>query len=99
MDRVAMLLGLMFLVMGRVSHTPHATDAMCLVLYGMPTILSGVILKFRPLIIGGFICWALVVVSIFIPVEYHLLLIAIAVIAAWIIPGYMLQNLYGRQNN
>jgi hypothetical protein len=69
-----------------------------LALYGMPTVLSGAILKFRPLIIGGIFCWALSIVSSFIPVQYQLLLLAAAVIAAWIIPGYLMQKRY-KQNN
>ena len=63
-----------------------------LVLYGMPTFLSGIILKIKSLIIGGICCWALSILSVFISGDYQLLLIAAAVIAAWIIPGYILQQ-------
>lgn len=65
-----------------------------LALYGMPTVLSGAILRFRPLIYGGIFCWALSVVSAFISFQYQLLLLAAAVIAAWIIPGYQMQKRY-----
>lgn len=63
-----------------------------LVLYGIPTFLSGIIIKFKPLIIGAIICWVLSVISAFINMEYNLVLIAIAVIAAWLIPGYLLRS-------
>lgn len=63
-----------------------------LVLYGMPTFLSGIILKFKPLIIGGICCWVLSILSVFIPGDYQLLLTAAAVIAGWIIPGYILKQ-------
>ncbi|MEO9020814.1 MAG: hypothetical protein ABI237_08895 [Ginsengibacter sp.] len=63
-----------------------------LVLYGMPTFLSGIILKFKPLIIGGICCWALSTFSVFISGDYQLLLVSAAVIAAWIIPGHILQQ-------
>ena len=66
-------------------------DPLLLVLYGMPTFLSGVIIKFKPLVIGAICCWALAIMSPFINSEFHLLLIACAVIAAWIIPGYLLK--------
>ena len=69
-----------------------------LVLYGMPTFLSGIILKFKPLIIGGICCWALSIISVFISGEYQLLLIAAAVIAAWIIPGYILKQNFKKVN-
>lgn len=73
-------------------------NPLLLVLYGMPTFLSGIILKFKALKIGGMCCWALSVLSVFIPVEYQLLLIAAAVIAAWIIPGYILKLNFKKEN-
>lgn len=69
-----------------------------LVLYGIPTFLSGAILQFRPLIFGGMLCWALAIASPFVPASYHLLLIAVAVIAAWIIPGYLLKARFKKEN-
>jgi hypothetical protein len=62
-----------------------------LFLYGTPTFLSGVIIKFTPLKIGGIACWILAFVAKFTPSIYILLLLAISVIAAWIIPGYLLK--------
>jgi uncharacterized membrane protein YhaH (DUF805 family) len=69
-----------------------------LALYGMPTFLSGVILKFRPLIIGGVSCWILSVISTYIPYDYQLLMLAIAMIVAWIIPGYTFRAKYKKEN-
>ena len=69
-----------------------------LALYGMPTFLSGVTLRFRPLIIGGIACWLLSVIAAFMHYEYHLLLLAFAVIVAWIIPGYILRARYKKIN-
>lgn len=69
-----------------------------LALYGMPTVLSGAILKFRPLVIGGIVCWILSIISTYIPFQYQLLLLSAAVIAAWIIPGYLMRKRF-KQNN
>lgn len=63
-----------------------------LVMYGMPTFLSGIIIRFNPLKIGGICCWLLAISSPFITYDYQLLLVACAVIAAWIIPGYLLKQ-------
>ena len=71
--------------------------SLLLVSYGVPTFLSGIILRFRPLVIGGVVCWLLAILSAFMAYEYHLLLLATAVVAAWIIPGYALQLKYKRQ--
>ena len=73
-------------------------DPLLLVLYGMPTFLSGIILKFKPLVIGGISCWLLAVVSVFLPTEYQLLCIAGAVIFAWIVPGYLLKANFKKEN-
>jgi hypothetical protein len=68
-----------------------------LLFYGMPTFLSGVILQFKPLIVGGVVCWLLAAVSGFVNFHYHPLLIALAVIIAWIIPGYTLKARFRKQ--
>lgn len=65
-----------------------------LVLYGMPIFLSGVILKFKPLISGSICCWVFSVLALFILPEFQLLLVAVAVVLAWIIPGYLLRSKY-----
>ena len=65
-----------------------------LVLYAIPTFLSGAILKAKPLLIGGICCWVLACISLFISLQYHLLLISLAVLLAWIIPGLYLRNKY-----
>lgn len=73
-------------------------NPMLLVLYGMPTFLSGIILKFKSLIIGGICCWMLSILSVFIPGDYQLLLTAAAIIAGWIIPGYLLKQKFKKIN-
>lgn len=69
-----------------------------LMLYGMPTFLSGVVMQFNALKIGGIICWLLALLAVFIPPLYALLLLAAAVASAWIIPGYLLRKKYNREN-
>jgi hypothetical protein len=69
-----------------------------LVMYGMPTFLSGIILKFRPLIIGGVCCWVFSLLSVFVTPDYQSLFIAAGVIAAWIIPGYILKQNFKKEN-
>ena len=73
-------------------------DSAVLVLYGMPTFLSGKILKFKALSYGVIVCWLLAIVSPFVLNEYQLILISIAVIAAWIIPGYLLRAKFKKEN-
>lgn len=86
----------MFVISVIISKTDswHLINSLILVLYGTPTFLSGIAMQFKPLVIGGIICWGLAVLSAFVPPIYVLLLLATAVISAWIIPGYMLRTKY-----
>jgi hypothetical protein len=68
-----------------------------LVLYGMPTFLSGAVMQFKPLVIGGICCWGLAIVAAFTPILYVLLLLALAVVVAWIIPGYLLRAKFKKE--
>ena len=70
-----------------------------LVLYAIPTFLSGMVLKVKPLTLGGTCCWALAVFSVFTAYEYQILFIAAAVLVAWIIPGIYLRKKYLKQNS
>ena len=81
-----------------VSKKYEIINPLLLVLYGMPTSLSGVIIKFKPLIIGAICCWILAAVSPFINMDYQLILVATAVIVAWIIPGYLLRQKFKKEN-
>jgi len=80
------------------SNAAAAIIPAILVMYGMPTFLSGIILKFNPLKIGGICCWLLALSSPFVTSEFQLLLIGAAVIAAWIIPGYLLKQKFKKEN-
>jgi hypothetical protein len=74
-------------------------DPLFLVIYGMPTFLSGIILRFKPLVWGGVGCWVLSVLTTVIPVEFHLLLVSAAMVVAWIIPGYLLRLKFRKLNH
>jgi hypothetical protein len=70
---------------------------MFLVLYGMPTFLCGIIFRFPALKFGGIVCWALAVAAAFTRWDYQLLLLAMAVLTAWIIPGYLLRAKFKKE--
>lgn len=60
--------------------------------YGWGTFTSGIILKFRPLIIGGIISFVIAAVSVYVQSEEILLLLALSLLCSYLIPGYLLQN-------
>jgi hypothetical protein len=62
-----------------------------ILLGGIGTLVSGLVLRFRPLTIGGFIFLALSIATIFVSGAYVPLLQAVAVVAGYLIPGYLLK--------
>jgi len=72
--------------------TWKASNIMIIALYGLRTFVSGGLLKFKPLIIGGVLSWAIAVATIFIPELYSLLMVALSIVVAYLVPGYMLKS-------
>jgi len=69
-----------------------------LAVYGVPVFLTGIIVRFRPLVTGGIACWVLCIASTFIKnYDYQFLMLPAAMLAAWIIPGYRLRAKYESQ--
>ncbi|MDF7809778.1 hypothetical protein [Hymenobacter sp. YC55] len=65
-------------------------------LYGLGTFATGGALRFRPLVWGGAACWLLATVAFRTAFDTQLLLVAAAVLVAYVIPGHMLKNQYNR---
>ncbi|MCX6225075.1 MAG: hypothetical protein NTV01_10075 [Bacteroidia bacterium] len=71
---------------------PWVIGAFILMLAGYATFLSGIIIKFRPMIIGGILLWLSAVAAHFLDQEYALLINAIAIFLGYLVPGYMLRK-------
>lgn len=79
---------------GGMFSVPHAS-ALYLTLYGMPTFATGITHRFRPMIIGGAICWVFAIASFFITSDaLQLVLFALAAFFAWLLPGIILRSKY-----
>jgi Na+/citrate or Na+/malate symporter len=70
-----------------------------ILLYGLGTFLSGRILKYRPLMIGGVISFVLAAVSVWLPYDYQILSAAGSLLSSYIIPGHMLRIRYQRDKS
>jgi hypothetical protein len=62
-----------------------------LLVTAMPTFVSGIILKFRPLIFGAVCFWISGVICFLVPMEFQPLVAAVAIILGYLIPGYLLK--------
>jgi hypothetical protein len=63
-----------------------------LLLAGVPTFLSGFIVKFKPLIAGGICFWVIAILVHFAGPSLALLGTPVAMLTGYLIPGYMLRN-------
>jgi len=74
------------------------TYPLVIVIYGIGTFVSGGALKFKPLIIGGLMCWLLAIIAFLVGFELQLLLLAASVLISYIIPGYILKSKFKNGN-
>jgi hypothetical protein len=63
-----------------------------LTISAVPTLASGVILRFKPFIYGGIAFWIAGIATFLTPTAYQPLLGAVAIIAGYLIPGYLLKR-------
>ena len=63
-----------------------------LLVYGIPTFITGAACKFRPMLLGGIVCWMFAVATIYTNIELDLLLTALAAIFAWLVPGLIMKR-------
>lgn len=69
--------------------------AVILLITGFATFTSGLVIKFKPLIIGGSTFWIFAAIALSMDFSYSSLISAFAIIVGYLVPGYMLKN----QNN
>ena len=87
---------LLAIILGRSEGWANAYS-LFLMLYGIPIFLSGVVMQFKSLKVGGISCWVLAVIAAFTPREFGLLFLAAAMVVAWIVPGYQLRKKFKNQ--
>ncbi len=68
-----------------------------ILLYAIGTFVSGSLLRFKPLVYGGLINFALAAVSIKFDYDYQLLIGGLAILISYIIPGHLLRIKYQKQ--
>ncbi len=69
-----------------------------ILLYGVGTYVSGSLIKFRPLIIGSIICFPLAIVTAYVDFDSQIIMLALAVLVSYIIPGHLLRMQYRKQH-
>jgi hypothetical protein len=77
------------------THTQHGeSSSLVMMLYAIPTFITGGVTKFKPMIFGGIFCWVVSFISIYTTIEVDLLLMAACGLFAWLVPGIILWKSY-----
>jgi hypothetical protein len=75
------------------THAPNSISIQ-MVIFGIPTFITGGIRKFKPMIVGGLVCWLCSIASYYTNFPNGMLLMALAATSAWLIPGIILRRKY-----
>lgn len=75
------------------------STALFMLLYGIPTFITGGVCNFKPMILGGLICWILSVASMYTDIATDMLFMAACGLFAWLIPGIILWKRYKKQQS
>jgi hypothetical protein len=93
LSRMWMVMGAGFIAVVFVNVSQGNTPfTYTLLMGGIGTLISGLVLRFTPLAIGGGIMLIAAVTSVYVPEGDRVLLQAGAVVAGYLIPGYLLRN-------
>ncbi len=71
--------------------------SLMLLLYGFPTVVTGAIMKFKPMLWGGIAGWLCCVISVYTSMQVDMLLTAFAAVVMWLLPGLILWRKYQRK--
>ncbi|MBS1581416.1 MAG: hypothetical protein JST66_04360 [Bacteroidetes bacterium] len=98
MDRVIMWLWMAFVVTLLLTILSSASSgqamplASIIVLTGLPTFVTGQLMRFRPLVFGGILFWVLGAVAYFVPISVTVWLFIAAIFFGYLVPGYLLKR-------
>jgi hypothetical protein len=92
LKKLWLVLGISFIVVVFINLAQqHSPFTYTILMGGIGTLLSGIVLRFRPLIIGGILFFLISVASIFVADDFKPLLQGVAVIIGYLLPGYLLK--------
>lgn len=95
----AFAIGMVLTLVCMPKHGIANTYFFLMILYGIATFVSGGLLNFKPLIIGSLFSFACAGISVFIGESAEqLLIISVALLFSYIIPGHLLRAKYKSQN-
>ncbi len=93
LSRMWLVIGISFIITVFVSVSQKLPPFLyTLIIAAIGTLVSGLAMKFKPLITGGILFFAAAVTGVYIPDNYKPLLLGAAIIAGYLVPGYLLKS-------
>lgn len=74
------------------SKINYQLNPVILTISAIPTFLTGIMIRFRPLVFGGISLWCFGIAAFLLPAETQPLIGAVAVLCGYLIPGHLLQG-------
>jgi hypothetical protein len=74
------------------SRLNYQLNPLIVTLSALPTFMSGIIIRFKPLMLGGAVMWISGIISFLSPKEIQPLIGAAAVLCGYLVPGYLLKT-------
>lgn len=84
---VAMIISLIFM-----AEINYAINPIMLIYSGIGTYISGMLCRYRPLVVGGVILWGCAIIAFLTPMAQQFLVAGVGIIAGYVIPGLMLRK-------
>ena len=84
-----------FTIAAFASKTNGQVNPIVITMAAVPTFVTGIMLRFKPLLFGGIALWVFGVVLFFVPGDIQFLVAAIAIASGYLVPGYMLKQSNG----
>lgn len=88
---LAFLFSILIVIFGG-SYFNFNITALILIFSGFATFVTGLIIRYKPVIIGGSSLWVFAPIALYLGQDYAPLVMAIAIIVGYLIPGYMIKK-------
>lgn len=85
-----------FILLFFMKNINYNINPLIMIFAGGSTYLSGITIKFKPLIYGGIVLWITAIISFMLPGDLQLLSSAGGILLGYLVPGYMLKFKNGK---
>lgn len=69
----------------------YQLNPLIVIISAIPTFVSGIVLRFKPLMMGGAAFWIFGIIGFLVPKEMQPLIGALAILCGYLVPGYLLK--------